>query len=193
MPRACRTIQPKDELLKNTRVEFDGKVLQPVADGADPRRLEPRAVAAEAAAGRRPRGRRWARRWISWSIRLASDGKLLIDAGHARRCWHVTFYGRASRTWRLPLGSVLPPKTDKATGETFPGNYRVQPVHRRRSWTLRPPPRSLSPPGKVAPRAALTRPARFPRARFPAVSAWRGRRRPLPCCGLRTRCRRSRG
>lgn len=30
-------------------------------------------------------------------------------------------------TWRLPLGSFLPPKIDPETGETFPGNYLYNP------------------------------------------------------------------
>jgi hypothetical protein len=29
--------------------------------------------------------------------------------------------------WRLPLGSLLPPKYDKNTGEEFPGNYMYNP------------------------------------------------------------------
>lgn len=30
-------------------------------------------------------------------------------------------------TWRLPLGSLLPPKFDKESGEMFPGNYNFNP------------------------------------------------------------------
>ena len=35
--------------------------------------------------------------------------------------------GEVSFHWRLPLGSLLPPKYDAQTGEKFPGNYRFSP------------------------------------------------------------------
>jgi hypothetical protein len=38
----------------------------------------------------------------------------------------TTFYGETYH-WHLPLGSLLPPKVDKSTGERFPGNYLYSP------------------------------------------------------------------
>jgi hypothetical protein len=32
-----------------------------------------------------------------------------------------------STTWRLPLGSLLPKRSDRKTGEQFPGNYNFNP------------------------------------------------------------------
>ena len=36
-------------------------------------------------------------------------------------------YNQSTYTWRLPLGSLLPPKYDSETGEKFPGNYNYNP------------------------------------------------------------------
>lgn len=115
-------IQPKAELLKNTKVEFDGKVLQPVADDKIApaailvlQQLKPVLAQAAGAVGGA----------LEFLVYPASvDGKA-IDAGLPGRL-AVTFYGKPNN-WRLPLGSVLPPKTDKATGEQFPGNYEYNP------------------------------------------------------------------
>jgi hypothetical protein len=115
-------IQPKAELLKNTRVEFDGKVLQPVADDKVAptanlvlAQLKPVLAQASGAVGE-------ALEFLVYPAKV--DGKA-IDAGMAGKL-SVTFYGKA-QNWRLPLGSVLPPKTDKATGEIFPGNFEFNP------------------------------------------------------------------
>jgi hypothetical protein len=53
------------------------------------------------------------------------DGKLLLDplqpGGFKYTLFDQTF------TWRLPLGSLLPPLHDPKTGEEFPGNYLYNP------------------------------------------------------------------
>jgi hypothetical protein len=115
-------IQPKAELLKNTKVEYDGKVLTPVPDDKIAptanlvlSQLKPVLAQAAGAVGQ-------ALEFAVYPSKV--DGKP-IDAGMAGRL-AVTFYGRP-QNWRLPLGSVLPPKTDKATGESFPGNFEYNP------------------------------------------------------------------
>jgi hypothetical protein len=39
----------------------------------------------------------------------------------------ITKFGPKEFKWRLPLGSLLPPKYDAATGEQFPGNFDFSP------------------------------------------------------------------
>lgn len=52
-------------------------------------------------------------------------GEVLLDP---RQEGHFAFTAYENEfDWRLPLGSLLPPATDPATGETFPGNYRYNP------------------------------------------------------------------
>ncbi len=115
-------IQPKAELLKNTRVEFDGKLMQPLADDKIAptanlvlSQLKPVLAQAAGAVGE-------ALEFVVYPSKV--DGKPL-DAGMPGKLV-VTFYGKP-QNWRLPLGSVLPPKTDKATGELFPGNFEFNP------------------------------------------------------------------
>jgi hypothetical protein len=53
------------------------------------------------------------------------QGQRLIDA---RRDGTLKFtLSEQTFTWRLPLGSLLPPKHDASTGEDFPGNYQYNP------------------------------------------------------------------
>jgi hypothetical protein len=54
-----------------------------------------------------------------------SKGKRLLDP-----VGNVSFsatLGASTFKWRLPLGSLLPPKYDSLTGEMFPGNYIYNP------------------------------------------------------------------
>ena len=54
-----------------------------------------------------------------------SKGKKLLDPkqeGSFSLIFTDTTY-----KWRLPLGSLLPPKYDPQTGEEFPGNYNYNP------------------------------------------------------------------
>jgi hypothetical protein len=120
--KGLEQVQPKEELLKNTRVEFDGKLLAPLAaDKVSPTatlvlaQLKP--VLAQAAG---PIGE--SLEFLVYPAKL--DGKA-VDAGVAGKL-AVTFYGKPQQ-WRLPLGSVLPAKTDTATGEVFPGNFEFNP------------------------------------------------------------------
>lgn len=52
-------------------------------------------------------------------------GKLIIDPKAEGTFYFECFGDRYD--WRLPLGSLLPPKVDLDTGETFPGNYKFNP------------------------------------------------------------------
>jgi hypothetical protein len=52
-------------------------------------------------------------------------GKKIVDPRREDRLTGQ-FYGHLLN-WRLPLGSLLAPKVDPATGEEFPGNYGFNP------------------------------------------------------------------
>ncbi|MEO0508569.1 MAG: hypothetical protein AAF065_01775 [Verrucomicrobiota bacterium] len=54
-----------------------------------------------------------------------SKGKLIIDPKKEGTFYFKCFGDKYD--WRLPLGSLLPPKLDSDTGETFPGNYMFNP------------------------------------------------------------------
>ena len=115
--------QTKDELLKNTRVEMAGKVVEPLqTEQISPAaltllsQLKPVLSATIGQMGQ-------AMEFVVYPGK--TDGKLLIDAAQSGSL-AVTFYGKSHR-WRLPLGSLLPPRTDKKTGEQFPGNYEYNP------------------------------------------------------------------
>jgi hypothetical protein len=53
------------------------------------------------------------------------DGRLVADPASKGAFW-VNVGGKEFR-YRLPLGSLLPPKYDPGTGERFPGNYDFNP------------------------------------------------------------------
>jgi len=116
-------IQPRDELLKNTRVEIAGKAVEPLpAEQISPAasallsQLKPALMASAGAVGQ-------GMEFVVYPGK--ADGKLLVDAAQPG-AMAITFYGR-SWQWRLPLGSLLPPKKDQKTGEEFPGNYQYNP------------------------------------------------------------------
>lgn len=52
-------------------------------------------------------------------------GKLIIDPQKEGNFYFELFGEKYD--WRLPLGSLLPPRIDPKTGETFPGNYKFNP------------------------------------------------------------------
>lgn len=115
-------VKLKDDLQKNTKLEFDGKVLQPLAADKVSQtatlvlsQLKPVLAQAAGAMGE-------GLEFLVYPAKV--DGKSL-DAGMPGKL-AVTFYGKLQQ-WRLPLGSVVPPKTDKLTGETFPGNFDYNP------------------------------------------------------------------
>ena len=52
-------------------------------------------------------------------------GQLIIDPKKEGSFYFECFGEQYD--WRLPLGSLLPPKFDLETGQTFPGNYKFNP------------------------------------------------------------------
>ena len=122
-PGGIGDIQPKDELLKNTRLEVAGKAVEPLpAEQISPAaaallsQLKPALMASAGAVGQ----------GMEFVVYPAKAGdKPLVDAAQPGTL-AITFYGKTHQ-WRLPLGSLLPPKMDKKTGEEFPGNYQYNP------------------------------------------------------------------
>lgn len=122
-PDSMDNVQPKDALMKNTRFDYGGKSLQPLPeDQVSPAaagviaQLKPMLAEAVGQVGEA----------VDFIVYPAAvDEKVLVDAGLPGSVT-VTFYGE-SFIWRLPLASLLPPRKDKATGETFPGNYEYNP------------------------------------------------------------------
>lgn len=53
------------------------------------------------------------------------NGKRLVDP-RGSQSFSISYSGDTLK-WRLPLGSLLPAKLDKITGEEFPGNYMYNP------------------------------------------------------------------
>jgi hypothetical protein len=116
-------IQPKAELVKNLKVEVNGKAVQPLA----PESIAPGAQmllstmkpAMTSMGGPAMAG-------LEFVVFPAkADGKPLIDAMQAGTL-QVWLYDQTYR-WRTPLGSLLPAKVDAKTGEEFPGNYSFNP------------------------------------------------------------------
>jgi len=66
-----------------------------------------------------------------WKVTLEKENKdgQILDA-KKEGSFTLTCYGREF-SWRLPLGSLLPPKFDPETGESFPGNYHFNPFSGR--------------------------------------------------------------
>jgi len=55
----------------------------------------------------------------------SDDGRLVANPGSTGALWVIV--GGKEFKYRLPLGSILPPKYDPGTGEKFPGNYTFNP------------------------------------------------------------------
>jgi len=116
-------VKSKDELLKNLKLESNGKVIEPLAPEAVGQgaqlllgQIKP---AMASVAGPMAKS-------IEFVVFPAkADGKLQIDAAQPGKL-KVTLYDQ-NFEWRLPLGSLLPPRVDKKTGEEFPGNYEFNP------------------------------------------------------------------
>jgi hypothetical protein len=116
-------VKPRDELVKNTRVEIAGKPVEPL----QAEQIAPAAAAllsqvkpmVAASLGQMGQGMEF----VVYPGKV--DGKRLVDAGQPGSL-AITFYGKKHQ-WRLPLGSLLPPKVDRKTGEDFPGNYLYNP------------------------------------------------------------------
>ncbi len=117
-------IQPKAELLKNLKLEVNGKAVEPLA----PESIAPGAQmllgstlkpAMTAMGGAALQGMEFV------VFPAKADGKPLIDALQAGSV-QLTLYDQTNR-FRTPLGSLLPVKVDAKTGEEFPGNYSFNP------------------------------------------------------------------
>jgi hypothetical protein len=117
-------VQPKAELLKNVRLESNGKLIEPLApEQVSPltqlllSQLKPAMAAMAGQVGQ-------AMEFVVYPAKGA-DGALLMDAMQAGsvkiKLYDDTF------SWRLPLGSLLPVKLDSKSGEEFPGNYLFNP------------------------------------------------------------------
>ena len=116
-------VQPKTELVKNLKLELNGKAVQPlaaeaIAPGAQ-MLLSTLKPAMTAMGGPAMQGMEFV------VFPATADGKPLIDAMQAGTL-QVTLYDQVYR-WRTPLGSLLPVKVDAKTGEEFPGNYSFNP------------------------------------------------------------------
>jgi hypothetical protein len=121
-------LESRDAMLKNTRFRINDRELAPL-----PRediqlgvltllsQLRPALIQAAGGAGE----------GLEFVVYPAVvDGIPVIDAALPGRL-EIHFYDR-QYTWRLPLGSLLPPKMDSETGESFPGNYLYNPYTGRK-------------------------------------------------------------
>jgi len=116
-------VQPKAELLKNLKLEVNGRAVQPLA----PEAISPGAQmllstlkpAMAAMGGAAMQGMEFV------VFPAKADGKPLIDALQPGTV-QVALYDQTYR-FRTPLGSLLPVKVDAKTGEEFPGNYSFNP------------------------------------------------------------------
>ena len=116
-------VQSKADLLKNTQLIVNGKPLDPLP----PEQIAPTASvllaqmkpAIAATAGQVGQGMEF----LVYPGKV--DGKPVVDAAQPGTL-AITFYGKTYQ-WHLPLGSLLPAKVDKSSGEEFPGNYLYNP------------------------------------------------------------------
>jgi hypothetical protein len=116
-------VQPKAELIKNLKLQVNGKIIEPLA----PEAISPGAQlllsqlkpALGAMAGQFGQSLEF----VVFPAR--ADGKTLIDAAQVGTM-QVNLYEQSFK-WRTPLGSLLPARIDAKTGEEFPGNYGFNP------------------------------------------------------------------
>lgn len=114
---------PKEELVKNLRVEFEGKVVEPLAPEKVSSTAQLLLLQMKPALGAIIGQVGQSLEFVVYPAK--ENGKALIDATQAGNLT-VTFYGE-SHKWRLPLASLLPRRKDPKTGEDFPGNYNFNP------------------------------------------------------------------
>jgi hypothetical protein len=114
----------KADLLKNAQVSVDGKVIEPLApEQVSPgaqlvlAQLKPAMASMVGQVGQNLE-------FVVYPAKGA-DGKVLLDAAKPGN-FTVKLFAQTS-SWRLPLGSLLPARTDPKTGEQFPGNYSFNP------------------------------------------------------------------
>ena len=115
--------EPKEELVKKLKVTVNGNELQPLPTDqiAPATTLMLAQMKPAIAANLGPLGQ--AMQFVVYPGK--ADGKPLLDATQPGDL-SVMFYGKDYH-WHLPLGSLLPKKVDKKTGEEFPGNYLYNP------------------------------------------------------------------
>ncbi len=114
---------PKAELVKNARVKVDGKLIESLP----PEQISP---AAQLLLGQLKPALASMVGQVGQSLEFVVypgkvDGRLLLDAARPGT-FEVQLFDQ-TKAWRLPLGSLLPPRTDRKTGEQFPGNYNFNP------------------------------------------------------------------
>ncbi len=116
-------VQPKAELLKNLKVEVNGKAVQPVAPEAISPGAQALLASIKPAMGAMGGAAMQGMEFVVYPAN--ADGKPLIDALQPGTL-QVSLYDQVYR-FRTPLGSLLPVKVDAKTGEEFPGNYSFNP------------------------------------------------------------------
>jgi hypothetical protein len=113
----------KSEMLANARLEIDGKTIAPIA----PEKLTAAAQAVLASVKPVLAGMLGK---VGQSVEMViypskqGDQKLIDPLRPGS--FKYTLYDQTF-TWRLPLGSLLPPKVDPKTSEEFPGSYEFNP------------------------------------------------------------------
>lgn len=116
-------VQPKAELLKNLKLEVNGKVVQPVAPEAISPGAQVLLASIKPAMGAMGGAVMQGMEFVVYPA--IAEGKPLIDALQPGTL-QVSLYDQVYR-FRTPLGSLLPVKVDAKTGEEFPGNYSFNP------------------------------------------------------------------
>jgi hypothetical protein len=114
---------PKEELVKNLRVELDGKVVEPLAPEKVSSTAQLLLLQMKPALGAIIGQVGQSLEFVVFPAK--ENGKALIDPTQPGNLL-VTFYGESYK-WRLPLASLLPRRKDPKTGEDFPGNYNFNP------------------------------------------------------------------
>jgi hypothetical protein len=114
---------PKEELVKNLRVELDGKVVEPLAPEKVSSTAQLLLLQMKPALGAIIGQVGQSLEFVVYPAK--ENGKALIDPTQSGNLT-VTFYGQ-SQKWRLPLASLLPKRKDPKTGEEFPGSYNFNP------------------------------------------------------------------
>jgi hypothetical protein len=115
--------RPKAEMLSNARLEVDGKTIDSLA----PEQLTPTAQAIlvsikpifAAMLGKLGQS-------VEMVIYPSKQGDQRLLDPLKPGSFTYTLYDQTF-TWKLPLGSLLPPKVDPKTSEEFPGNYQYNP------------------------------------------------------------------
>ncbi len=114
---------PKEELVKNLRVEIDGKVVEPLAPEKVSSTAQLLLLQMKPALGAIIGQVGQSLEFVVYPAK--ENGKALVDPAQPGNL-AITFYGE-SHKWRLPLASLLPRRKDPKTGEDFPGNYNFNP------------------------------------------------------------------